>query len=270
MHIVNLAGYKFIGLNQLPDLQAWLLEHTQALACKGTILLSQEGININVAGTPAAMSAFSTLLTADSRFADLMLRESHSAEIPFAFMKVKIKQEIITMGLPQVQPTQARAPSIAPQELKQWLDNGEEFTLLDTRNAYEVRFGTFANAQHCAIGDFGQFPTQALELELPRDKPVVMFCTGGIRCEKAALHLMQAGYPEVLQLEGGILNYFAQVGGAHYDGACFVFDQRIAVDRDLCQTGDAQCLICQGPVTAAEQPLPAFVERSACQRCAAA
>ena len=268
MSFVNLAGYKFIVLNQLAELRTWLLEQMTALLCKGTILLSQEGININVTGTSDAMALFKAFLATDSRFADMDFRESVSQQPPFALLKVKIKQEIITLGLPEVQPVESRAPSIAPQRLKQWLDDGHDITSLDTRNAYEVRFGTFAQARHCAISDFGQFPAQALALDLPQDKPIVMFCTGGIRCEKAALHLLQAGYPKVMQLEGGILNYFAQVGGAHYDGACFVFDQRVAVDANLAETGAAQCLTCQGPVTPAERQLPAFMQQASCQQCA--
>jgi UPF0176 protein len=266
MHIINLAGYKFISLNQLPVLRELLLNHCTALALRGTILLSCEGININLSGLPDSIAAIKDFLAADERFADLTYRESFSRQQPFNFMKVKIKKEIITLGVDTVKPTEQRAPSITPAELKSWLDNGHDFTLLDTRNGYEVRFGTFNNALHCDLSDFGEFP-ESVE-KVPKDKPVVMFCTGGIRCEKAALHLLNAGFSEVMQLEGGILNYFAEVGGAHYDGECFVFDQRIAVNANLAETGTAQCLLCQGPVTSAEQQLPVYEATVSCPGCA--
>ena len=266
MQIINIASYKFIALTHLAGLRELLLNHCEVLGCKGTILLSSEGINLNLAGLPESISAIKEFLAADERFADLTYRESYSSQQPYNFMKVKIKKEIITLGLPDVKPTEQRAPAITPGQLKNWLDNQQDFTLLDTRNDYEVRFGTFNNAIHCNISDFGEFPEQAATL--PKDKPVVMFCTGGIRCEKAALHLLNAGFPQVLQLEGGILNYFAEVGGAHYHGECFVFDQRIAVDANLRQTGTAQCLQCHGPVSIAEQQLPAYEIKVSCSVCA--
>jgi UPF0176 protein len=266
MQIINIAGYKFIPLNQLSVLRERLLNHCTVLECKGTILLSVEGININLAGLPDCIAAIKDFLAQDERFADMTFRESFSRQQPFNFMKVKIKKEIITLGVESVKPTEQRAPSITPAELKNWLDAGRDVTLLDTRNGYEVRFGTFNNAVHCDLSDFGEFPL-AVD-KVPKDKPVVMFCTGGIRCEKAALHLLNAGFPEVMQLEGGILNYFAEVGGAHYEGECFVFDQRIAVNANLAETGTAQCLVCQGPVTSEEQKLPVFETRISCPGCA--
>ena len=267
MHIINIAGYKFIPLNQLAVLRELLLNHCTVLGCKGTILLGDEGINLSLAGVPESIAAFKDFLRQDERFADMTFRESYSAQQPFNFMKVKIKNEIITLGLPEVKPEEQRAPSIDPVELKQWLDEKREFTLLDTRNDYEVRFGTFQNATHFEMSDFGEFPEHASTL--PTDKPVVMFCTGGIRCEKAALHLLNAGFSKVLQLEGGILNYFQEVGGEHYQGECFVFDQRVAVNANLAETGTVQCLTCQGPITLAEQMLPAYETKTSCPTCVA-
>jgi UPF0176 protein len=267
MQIINIAGYKFIPLNQLAVLRELLLNHCTALGCKGTILLGAEGINITLAGLPESIAAFKDFLQKDQRFTDITFRESFSAQLPFNFMKVKIKKEIITLGRPEVKPAAVRAPSISPSELKQWLDEERDITLLDTRNDYEVRFGTFKNATHFGLGDFGEFPHHSSNL--PADKPVVMFCTGGIRCEKAALHLLNAGFPEVLQLEGGILNYFQEVGGEHYQGECFVFDQRVAVNANLVETGTVQCLACQGPITPEQQSLPAYVTKVSCPMCAA-
>jgi UPF0176 protein len=180
---------------------------------------------------------------------------------------VKLKQEIITMGRPEIRPEMGRAPSISPQDFKQWLDEKKEITVLDTRNDYEVRFGTFENAKHFQLDDFGQFPEYANHIS--PDKPVVMFCTGGVRCEKAALHLLNEGVAEVYQLDGGILNYFSEVGGEHYQGECFVFDQRISVDDKLCETGSVQCASCQGPVTKEEQASTQFISDATCPTCAA-
>jgi UPF0176 protein len=248
MRITNIAGYKFIILTDLAELRAALLEVCTRVNCRGTVLLSQEGINLNLAGDADAILAVREFFRGDARFSDMSFRVSLSDRLPFKFMKVKIRQEIITMRRRDVQPELQRAPSISPQQLKVWLDEKREITLLDTRNAYEVRFGTFEHATHVGINDFSDFPQAAKNLK--SDVPVVMFCTGGIRCEKAALHLQNAGHNEVYQLDGGILNYFAEVGGVHYQGECFVFDQRVSLDAALKQTGTLQCVSCEGPIVA--------------------
>jgi len=242
----NIAGYKFISLDNLDQWQAMFIAHTEL--CRGTILLSPEGININLAGTAENIQQFSFFLATLPLFADLILKPSLSEKMPFKFMRVKIKNEIITMHQPTIEPTKAKAESLSPHTLKQWLDEKRQFTLLDTRNGYEVAFGSFEQAMHLNIDDFSDFPQASLTIT--KDKPVVMFCTGGIRCEKAALYMEKQGYEQVYQLEGGILNYFAQVGGAHYDGECFVFDQRISLNTSLQETGTSQCLTCFGPVSA--------------------
>lgn len=246
MQIQNIAGYKFISITELSELRLQLQTKCDELALKGTILLSSEGMNLNLAGTMANIALFKEYLKQEPLFVDMTYRESYSSFQPFKRLKVKIKKEIITMRRDEVQPEVKRAPSLSPQELKQWLDENREITLLDTRNDYEVRFGTFHKAVNLHIDDFCEFPQTAETVT--REKPVVMFCTGGIRCEKAAIHLLNAGFPEVYQLHGGILNYFAEVGGAHYDGECFVFDERVALDANLQMTGTAQCTKCQGPV----------------------
>lgn len=253
MSIINIAGYKFMSLAALPELQKTLQEKCAEQALRGTILLSSEGININLAGLPEGIILFKKFLQDHTHFNDIIFHETESAFQPFKYLKVKIKKEIITMRTPTVHPEVERAPSISPQELKQWLDEGRDLTLLDTRNDYEVRFGTFKNAINPDINNFGEFTKVAEELDPA--KPVVMFCTGGIRCEKAALHLLQAGFPQVYQLQRGILNYFKEVGDAHYEGECFVFDERISVDANLAVTGTQQCKVCQGPVQAAAQHL---------------
>lgn len=249
--IQNIAGYKFVNLTDPASLRMKLLTAGQDLGIKGTILLSHEGINLSLAGSKEAIASFKMLLQADACFAGMSFRESYSATQPFRRMKVKLKKEIITMRLPMVQPGAVRAPSISAQEFKQWLDENRDISLVDTRNGYEVQFGTFKNAIDLKIKDFSEFPEKSDQLD--KDKTIVMFCTGGIRCEKAAIHLMQEGFKKVYQLEGGILNYFAEIGGAHYHGDCFVFDERVALDPQLQKSGAEQCRHCQYPIQQSEQ-----------------
>jgi len=265
MQITNIAGYKFIPLADLEALKSFILAQALAFDCKGTILLGAEGINLNVAATPENIQLFKNFLWSDPRFSDITFRESSSSYMPFRLMKVKLRKEIITMRQADIHPIMERAPSISPQELKQWLDEKRDIMILDTRNDFEVRFGTFENAINLEMASFGEFPEAAKQLS--QDKPIVMFCTGGIRCEKAGVQLLNAGFPEVYQLEGGILNYFSAVGGDHYQGECFVFDARTAVDSELKETGTKQCVICQGPVTIAQQSSPHYVEGVSCPTC---
>jgi UPF0176 protein len=234
MKILTIAGYKFISLYEIETLRSLrfhFLEQCQSLNLKGTILLSKEGININLAGRKEAIQTFITLLKNDLRFADITFHQTYSFIPPFKRLKIKLKNEIITLRQPLVNPLNKRAKNLTPATLKQWLDEKRDITLLDTRNDYEVQLGTFRNAVQLSITDFCQFP-QSLH-HIKNDKPLVMFCTGGIRCEKAALYLLQHGYSTVYQLEGGILGYFTHVGGAHYEGDCFVFDDRVSVDTQL-------------------------------------
>ncbi len=251
MNNLNIAGYKFISLSDLPDLRTAFLEQCLAFHFMGTILLSSEGINITLSGAVENIKLFKAYLAEDPRFSDITFRESYSNQQPFKFMRVKIKKEIITMKQPTIHPEIKKAPSITPTDFKQWLDDKRDITVLDTRNEYEVRFGTFSQATHLNIKDFSEFPS--MQKKINSQKPIVMFCTGGIRCEKAALQLMEAGFQEVYQLEGGILNYFSEVGGDHYQGECFVFDHRVALDTDLQPTKNQQCIVCEGPITRDQQ-----------------
>jgi UPF0176 protein len=250
-NILNIAGYQFISLDSLSEMRMLFLEKCVALTVKGTILLSPEGINISLAGTEEAIAGFKAFLLADSRFAEMRFRESYSVEQPFKRMKVKLKKEIITMRRSDIHPDQRRAPAISPEDFKQWLDENRDITLLDTRNDYEMQFGTFKNALNLHLKDFSEFPEKSKELA--KNKPVVMFCTGGIRCEKAAIHLMNEGFENVFQLEGGILNYFTHVGGDHYEGDCFVFDGRVALNSQLAATDAQQCCVCQMPIKSVEE-----------------
>ena len=249
MQTLNIAGYKFIELHDLDALREALQVQCQAGGLRGTILLSPEGINISLAGTSQAIANFKSGLAVDERFAGMRFHHTYSSHQPFQCLKVKLKNEIITLRQGDVAPLQDnRAPDISPAELKHWLDEKRDITLLDTRNDYEYRFGTFTGAINLHLHNFGELPAAVQDLD--KEKPLVMFCTGGIRCEKAAIYMQNQGFKQVYQLDGGILGYFAQVGGAHYEGECFVFDERVALDAYLNYNGTSQCKMCQGPIAA--------------------
>ncbi len=266
MQYVNLSGYKFTKLSNLEQLQHELLTTCQHLGLKGTILLSDEGINAFVCALPQMVSPFNECVK--TIVGDIEFKESPSNDVPFHKMLVKIKPEIITFGVDGVDPIDKPAPAISAETFKAWLDAGKEVVVLDTRNDYEVRVGTFKNAIHLDIQHFRQFPKAIEKLpEAYKDKPIVSFCTGGIRCEKAAPFLLKQGFKEVYQLDGGILKYLEKNGHAHYDGECFVFDNRVAVDTNLQQSQTIPCDICHQPVTQLEQLLPEFVAGHSCPHC---
>ncbi|MBB3175960.1 sulfurtransferase [Variovorax sp. Sphag1AA] len=236
---LNIAAYKFVPIDDAAELREMLRAKTHELDLKGTILVAQEGINLFVAGTPDSVRTFLAVLRADPRFADLEAKESWSASQPFRRMLVKIKREIIRMDHPAIQPAAGRAPGVDAATLKRWLDQGHDdagkpVAMLDTRNAFEVDYGTFEGAIDWRIHKFTEFPKA---VQKHRDelagKTVVSFCTGGIRCEKAAILMHELGLDNVVQLDGGILKYFEEVGGAHYQGECFVFDGRESLSPDL-------------------------------------
>lgn len=237
--VVNIAAYKFVSLDALPDLRAHLLAQAGNASLKGTILLAEEGINLFLAGSAEGIDAFLQALRGDARFADLEVKFSHSGGVPFRKLLVKIKREIIRMDHPTIRPEAGRAPGVDAQTLARWLaqgkdDAGRPVVMLDTRNAFEVDEGTFQNAIDWRIDRFTQFPAavQAHRAEL-EGKTVVSFCTGGIRCEKAAIYMNEAGIQNVYQLDGGILKYFEETGGPGYEGKCFVFDERHSLDPGL-------------------------------------
>ncbi len=267
---LNLSAYRFTPFEpeELPALRARLLEVTKAHGLRGTILLSTEGINLFVAGFPAAAEALLTELRGRPGLADLTPKESWSAEQPFNRMLVKIKKEIIAFGVAGIDPARQPAPKLAARTLKQWLDEGRPVTLLDTRNGYEVRLGTFAGAIDPQIDSFRDFSAAVSRLPAGlKEQPIVTFCTGGIRCEKAAPLLVREGFRNVYQLDGGILKYFEECGGAHYVGECFVFDRRVSVDAELKATGAVLCWNCQQPLTVAEQKDPRYVYEQSCPHC---
>src|SRR4051812_23800658 len=270
MPVFNLAAYKFAPLEDLPALRARLKELTAASGLKGTILLSPEGVNFFVAGDRAAVDGLTQELCSLPGLEDLAPKESESATQPFNRMLVKIKKEIIAFGVEGIDPARKPTAKLSPVTLKQWLDEGRPLTLLDTRNDYEVRMGTFRGAVRAGIDHFREFPAavQRLAPDLKaHPHPVVMFCTGGIRCEKAGPFMEREGFENVFQLDGGILKYFEQCGAAHYEGECFVFDQRVGVDAALRETDSVLCFNCQMPLTAEEQRHPHYVYEKSCPHC---
>lgn len=231
---LNVSAYKFVELTQIKSLQVLLKAKGNELAIKGTILLGNEGVNMSLAGDASRIADFQAYFASFPFFAEMNYKNSYSQEIPFSKFVVKIKPEIVTMKDERVNVIDEAAVYIEPEELKQWLDAGVDFKLLDTRNQFEYEFGTFNAAEQLNIDKFSDFPQALAQLEDEwKEKPVVTFCTGGIRCEKAARAMQQAGFKKVYQLAGGILNYFEQCKDAHWHGECFVFDDRIALDAEL-------------------------------------
>ncbi|WP_332774717.1 sulfurtransferase [Polaromonas sp.] len=245
MQTLNIAAYKFVSLDELAERQEAVRQELAQHGIKGTVLLAEEGINLFLAGPADRIHAFLSWLRRDTRFADLEVKESWSSAQPFRKLRVLVKREIIRMDHPAIQPAAGRAPAVDAATLKRWLDAGHDDTgqpvvTLDTRNAFEADVGTFKNAIDWRISKFTEFPQALLaHQEELQGKTVVSFCTGGIRCEKAAIFMREAGVANVYQLDGGILKYFEETGHAHYEGACFVFDERRALDPALKPQVDA-------------------------------
>ncbi len=239
--IRNLAAYHFVAIDAPDAVAAWLRGLAERGALLGTVLVAPEGLNLFLAGAPPAIDALVTAVRADVRFASLQVKLSDSVSQPFGRLKVKVKPEIISFRKPEAMPldADARAPHVTPDTLARWIaqghdDAGKRLVLLDTRNREEFGFGTFDGALTLPIDNFTELPDAlAPHRDALRDATVVSFCTGGIRCEKAALWMRADGMDNVLQLDGGILGYFEQVGGLGYDGRCFVFDGRVALDPQL-------------------------------------
>lgn len=234
------AAYRFVELKDCDTLRQQLLSRAQDLQLKGTVLLAPEGINFNLAGNTANMQRWLELLTQDGRFQGMELKQHTASQVPFKRLLVKVKREIIRMNEEGVRPQAGRAPAVNAATLARWLsaghcDEGRPVVMLDTRNGFEVDAGAFEGALDWRLQKFSDFPAAAAahraELE---GKTVVSYCTGGIRCEKAALWMRDAGLQNVLQLDGGILRYFEEAPGApHWQGRCFVFDEREALDVQL-------------------------------------
>jgi RluA family pseudouridine synthase len=266
--VTNISTYRFAQLTGLKELREDLIAACKSWNLKGTILLSTEGINLFVAGAEESIHLLLAKLRQIPGLEGLEPKVSLSDDQPFNRMLVRVKKEIIAFGVESIRPANYTSPKLAATELKRWLDEGRPVTLLDTRNDYEVKLGTFKGALIPHINTFREFPdaVRKLPAEL-KDQPVVMFCTGGIRCEKAGPFMENEGFQNVFQLDGGILKYFEECGGDHYEGECFVFDQRVGVDPGLRESGYAVCFACQAPLDAVDQEDPRHVEGVSCPHC---
>ena len=266
--VTNIAAYQFANLTGLKEWRAELLELCRTGGLRGTILLSTEGINLFMAGSPPGVAALLGTLRRRPGLETLAAKYSESAHQPFTRLLVRIKKEIIAFGVEGIDPARRTSPKLSAPELKRWLDEGRPVTLLDTRNDYEVKLGTFRGARTMGLDHFRNFPgaVDALPPEL-KEQPIVMFCTGGIRCEKAGPYMEREGFKHIHQLEGGILKYFEECGNAHYDGECFVFDHRVGVDPALSETSSALCYVCQEPLTEEDQASGKYVQGKSCPAC---
>lgn len=232
--IVNISGYLFARLYDTMELQYRCKQCCSVLELLGSVVLSSEGVNVMLAGSRQAIDDFYAFLQQDARLSVIQFKESLSDSRPFNHLVVKRKSQLVPSNDDSIDPIDLGAARITPQELKQWYDTGKDFTIIDTRNDYEYQYGSFDHAINPNIATFRDFD-KVLQNMAPmlKTKPVVVFCTGGIRCEKASTIVLKSGVEAVYQLEGGIINYFEAVGAEHYHGSCFVFDQREALRPDL-------------------------------------
>jgi UPF0176 protein len=238
---LNISAYLFVTLEDTAALSQSIRSQASSRALRGTVLLAEEGINLVLAGSPEPLRSFMDWLRTDARLRALEAKESWSDRMPFGKLVVKVKREIIRMNHPGIRPDIARARSVDARTVSRWLDAGHDddgrpVVVLDARNAFEVAQGRLRGAIDLKLRKFSDFPEAALRnIDQLRGKTVVSYCTGGIRCEKAAIFMAEAGLENVWQLDGGILKYLQETGGKHYDGECFVFDDRIALDADLAE-----------------------------------
>ena len=279
MPFLTVALYKFVELPDHAALQAPLLAECEAQGIKGTLLLAAEGINGTIAGLPAGVRAVLSYLRNDPRLAALEHKESWASAMPFYRMKVRLKKEIVTLGVPDVHPALMAGQYVKPQDWNQLIEQ-PGVVLVDTRNDYEVSIGTFAGAVNPATASFSELPGW-VEREMQNGgkladvngiKPkVAMFCTGGIRCEKSTAFLKSKGFGEVYHLEGGILKYLETVPEAQsrWQGQCFVFDERVSVGQGLVQGDLELCRSCRDPLTEAAKASPLYERGVSCPGCCA-
>ncbi|MBD2210845.1 rhodanese-related sulfurtransferase [Nostoc linckia FACHB-104] len=267
--LVVVALYKFVSLPDFADKQEPLLSYCQQQGIKGTILLAEEGINGTIAGSRQAVDAVLEFLRSDARLADIEYKESYATTPPFERMKVRLKSEIVTLGLPEVDPNEKVGIYVDPKEWNQIISD-PEVTVIDTRNDYEVKIGTFTRAQNPQTHIFREFPEYVHQnLDPEKHKKVALFCTGGIRCEKASSFMLSQGFAEVYHLKGGILKYLEEVPAEEslWQGECFVFDERIAVRHGLEEGTYDMCESCGRPISEADKASPKYEEGITCPYC---
>ncbi len=263
------AFYHFCSIKSPSELRKHLLQQVKRFNMKGTILVANEGINGTIAGTRPDTDQFFMQLRADDRFDALQTKESYTAEAPFLRAKVKVKEEIVTLGQPDLDPENQAGTHVRPEDWNALISD-PDVILVDTRNDYEVAIGSFVGAQNPHTQSFREFPDYAEhQLARHKDKKIAMFCTGGIRCEKSTALLKSQGFKEVYHLEGGILNYFEKVPASEsrWQGACFVFDERVAVNQDLKPAGFVQCHACRRPLTPDDLMLVSYEPGLSCRYC---
>ena len=267
--IIVAALYKFVHLPDFRELRLPLLEQCRKNSIKGTFLLAEEGINGTIAGFRNGIDTVLNYLRSDARLSDLEHKESHDDHMPFYRMKVKLKKEIVTMGRPDIDPRQKSGKRASTKEWNALLVD-PEVLIIDTRNQYEFEIGTFRNTVSPNTSTFSKFPDYVeRELNPEKHKKIAMFCTGGIRCEKATSYLLHHGFKEVYHLNGGILKYLEEVKPEEnlWQGECFVFDRRVAVDKNLEKGSHEICYSCRMPVSPAERKSPKYEQGISCPRC---
>lgn len=263
------ALYKFAKLPDYRDMQSSVLDFCVTQGLKGTLLLAAEGINGTVAGTREGIDALIAFLRADARLADLEHKESYTGEMPFYRMKVRLKKEIVTLGVPGIDPNEKVGIRVAPEDWNALISD-PDVVLIDTRNGYEYDIGTFRGAVDPGTDTFREFPDYVSKnLDPAKHKKVAMFCTGGIRCEKATSFMLEQGFEEVYHLQGGILKYLEKIPAEKslWEGECFVFDQRVAVGHGLALGEYGQCHACRYPVSPQEKASPKYQEGISCPHC---
>ncbi|MBV6623952.1 MAG: rhodanese-related sulfurtransferase [Rivularia sp. (in: Bacteria)] len=269
MTVIVVALYKFVKLPDYAEKQQPLLSICKANEIKGTLLLAQEGINGTIAGSRQGIDAVIDFLRSDLRFTDLEYKESTAESPPFKRMKVRLKKEIVTLGLSAVNPNEKVGTYVNPKDWNQIISN-PEVTVIDTRNDYEVSIGTFKRAENPQTESFREFPEYASKnLNPDKNKKVAMFCTGGIRCEKATSYLLSQGFEEVYHLKGGILKYLEEVPAEEslWEGECFVFDQRVAVRHGLEPGSYDMCQSCGHPISDDDKASSKYEEAISCPYC---
>ena len=268
LDVLNIAGYKFEPLSDVDSLVREFQLVCDDLELKGSVYLSSNGINFSLAGSEEAIDQYLLFMEQDRRFLDIPLKKTYSETQPFRRMKVRPKKEIISLGRDDINPRELTGEYVTPKELFAMYENNEDVIVLDTRNEYETRVGLFENAVDLQLDTFRDFPDAIEQLpEEYKDKQIVMYCTGGIRCEKASAVMLKAGFSDVKQLEGGVLDYFKETGGKYWNGDCFVFDERVALDTELNETEYIYCYICREPPSAEEKASSDFKINEYCPYC---
>ncbi|MEG4244261.1 rhodanese-related sulfurtransferase [Microcoleus sp. MON2_D6] len=268
-YFLTAALYKFVELPDFAELKAPLLDCCNNNNVKGTILLAQEGINGTIAGSSEGVHAVLAFLRSDPRFADLVHKESFSEKAPFYRLKIRLKREIVTMGVPDINPRLMAGKYVKPDEWNKLLDD-PDVVVVDVRNDFEVSLGTFEGAINPKTKSFSELPEWVRRETALRNKPkVAMFCTGGIRCEKSTAFLRSQGFEEVYHLEGGILKYLETVPEAEsrWEGECFVFDERVSVGQDLKPGNYELCRGCRHPISQEDKASELFVLGVSCPHC---